>query len=64
MLLKIQNVSDVKSEAFESIGEAVFYMLDSAKSEDLICAMGSLYSVAELKKQWELYTKNHRMQEK
>lgn len=64
MLLKIKNVSDVKSEAFESIGEAVFYMLDSAKSEDLICAMGSLYSVAELKKQWELYTKNHRMQEK
>ena len=40
----------VSNRAFESIKEAVDYMLDSAKKDDIICAMGSLYSVGELKK--------------
>ena len=52
MLEMIKAVSDVKAEEFENIAEAVKYILDSAVKEDIICATGSLYSVAEIRKQF------------
>jgi hypothetical protein len=49
MLKLVEEKISVSCRAFESIKEAVNYMLESAKKEDIICAMGSLYSVGELK---------------
>ena len=50
MIKLVEEKISVSNRAFESIKEAVDYMLDSAKKDDIICAMGSLYSVGELKK--------------
>ena len=50
MLKLVEEKISVSCRAFESIKEAVDYALDSAKKDDIICAMGSLYSVGELKK--------------
>ena len=49
MLKLVREKADIECRAFDSIKEAVYYMLDSAKKDDVICAMGSLYSVGELK---------------